>query len=49
MVAAGMLGGAALPAATGLVMQNAGVALLGPVLVVLAIALALLHRASLRA
>jgi fucose permease len=49
MVAAGMLGGAALPAATGLVMQNAGVALLGPVLVALAIALALLHRASLRA
>ena len=48
MVAAGMLGGATLPAATGLVMQNSGVALLGPALVALAIALALLHRASLR-
>ena len=49
MVAAGMLGGATLPAATGLVMQNGGVALLGPTLVVLAVGLALLHRASLRA
>ena len=49
MVAAGMLGGATLPALTGLVMQNSGVAQLGPALVVLAVALALLHRASLRA
>ena len=49
MVAAGMLGGAILPAATGLVMQNSGVALLGPALVALAVALALLHRAALRA
>ena len=49
MVAAGMLGGAALPALTGLVMQNGGVTLLGPALVLLAVALAVLHRASLRA
>jgi len=49
MVAAGMLGGATLPALIGLVMQNSGVALLGPALVLLAVALALLHRASLRA
>jgi len=49
MSAAGMLGGAALPAATGLVMQSSGVAMLGPTLVLLAVALALLHRASFRA
>jgi hypothetical protein len=48
MVAAGMLGGATLPAATGLLMQNSGVAVLGPTLVVLAVVLALLHRISLR-
>lgn len=48
MVAAGMLGGAALPAAAGLLMQNSGVAVLGPTLIVLAVLLALLHRVSLR-
>ncbi len=49
MVAAGMLGGATLPALTGLVMQDGGVAALGPALVLLAVALAVLHRASVRA
>ena len=49
MVAAGMLGGATLPAVIGLVMQNSGLVLLGPALVLLAVALAVLHRASLRA
>ena len=49
MVAAGMLGGATLPAATGLLMQNSGVEALGAALVGLAVVLAALHRASLRA
>ena len=43
MVAAGMLGGATLPAATGLLMQTVGVPALGPALVILAAVLAALH------
>lgn len=43
MVAAGMLGGAVLPAAIGVLMQSVGVPSLGPALVVLAAALAALH------
>jgi fucose permease len=46
MMAAGMLGGAVLPAGIGVLMQANGVALLAPALVVLALALAALHRAS---
>jgi fucose permease len=49
MVAAGMLGGATIPAGIGLLMQSSGVVFLGPALVLLALALAALHRASLRA
>jgi fucose permease len=45
-VAAGMIGGAALPAAVGVVMQTVSVAALGPCLVALAVALAGLHLAS---
>src|SRR5438067_4814072 len=49
MTAAGMLGGATLPAATGVLMQNAGVEYLGPALVTLSAVLATLHRVSARA
>jgi fucose permease len=49
MVAAGMLGGATIPAGIGFLMQTSGVVVLGPALAVLALALAALHRASLRA
>ena len=44
MVAAGMLGGATLPAATGVLMQSVGVPALGPALVGLAVVLAALYR-----
>ena len=47
-VAAGMIGGAALPAAVGVVMQTVDVAALGPCLVAMAAALAALHVASSR-
>ena len=43
MVAAGMLGGAVLPAAIGVLMQSVGVPSLGPALLILAAALAALH------
>ncbi len=45
-VAAGMIGGAVLPGVIGLVMQSAGVAMLGVCLVLLALALGGLHLAS---
>ena len=48
-IAAGMLGGATLPAATGVIMQSAGVEYLGPALVALSAVLAALHRVSARA
>ena len=47
-VAAGMVGGASLPAAVGLLMQAIGVAVLAPCLVVLAAALAGLHLVATR-
>jgi fucose permease len=47
-VAAGMIGGATLPAAVGLLMQSIGVAALGPSLVTMAVVLAGLHVASTR-
>ena len=47
-VAAGMIGGASLPAVVGLLMQSIGVALLGPCLVAMAAVLAGLHVASTR-
>ena len=47
-VAAGMVGGASLPAMVGLLMQSTDVAVLGPCLVVMAAALAGLHVASTR-
>ena len=47
-VAAGMIGGASLPAAVGLLMQSIGVAALGPCLVTMAAVLAGLHVASTR-
>lgn len=47
-VAAGMIGGGALPAGIGLVMQSAGVATLGLCLTVLTAALGALHLASQR-
>ena len=47
-VAAGMIGGATLPAAVGLLMQSIDVAVLGPCLVTMAAALAGLHVASSR-
>jgi fucose permease len=47
-VAAGMIGGASLPAAVGLLMQSIGVALLGPCLIAMAAVLAALHVASTR-
>ncbi|MDQ2952278.1 MAG: MFS transporter [Chloroflexota bacterium] len=43
MVAAGMLGGAVLPAAIGVLMQSVGVPSLGPALAILAAALGALH------
>jgi fucose permease len=48
LVAAGMIGGASLPAAVGLLMQTIDVAALGPSLVFLAVMLAGLHVASTR-
>ena len=48
-VAAGMIGGASLPAAVGLLMQSIDVAVLGPCLVTMAVVLAGLHVASTRA
>ena len=47
-VAAGMIGGASLPAAVGLLMQSIDVTVLGPCLVTMAAALAGLHVASTR-
>jgi fucose permease len=47
-VAAGMIGGASLPAVVGLLMQAAGVAVLGPCLVTMAAVLTGLHVASTR-
>src|SRR5438034_9552720 len=47
-VAAGMIGGACLPAAVGLLMQSFGVAILGPCLVTMAAALTGLHLVSTR-
>jgi fucose permease len=47
-VAAGMIGGASLPAVVGLLMQAAGVAVLGPCLVIMAAVLTGLHVASTR-
>ncbi|TMC46266.1 MAG: MFS transporter [Chloroflexi bacterium] len=47
-VAAGMIGGAVLPAALGVLMQGFGVAVLGPCLVTMAAVLAGLHVASTR-
>src|SRR2546426_8818627 len=47
-VAAGMIGGATLPAAVGLLMQSIDVALLGPSLVAMALVLTGLHVASAR-
>jgi fucose permease len=47
-VAAGMIGGATLPAVVGLLMQAIGVAVLGPCLVAMAALLAGLHVASTR-
>jgi len=47
-VAAGMIGGASLPAAVGLLMQSIDVAVLGPCLVTMAAVLAGLHVASTR-
>ena len=47
-VAAGMIGGASLPAIVGLLMQSIGVAVLGPCLVTMAAVLAGLHVASTR-
>jgi fucose permease len=47
-VAAGMIGGASLPAAVGLLMQSIDVAVLGPCLVAMAAVLAGLHVASTR-
>jgi fucose permease len=47
-VAAGMIGGATLPAAVGLLMQSIGVAVLGPCLVAMAVVLAGLHVVSTR-
>jgi fucose permease len=47
-VAAGMIGGATLPAAVGLLMQSSGVAVLGPCLGAMAVVLAGLHIASTR-
>ena len=48
LVAAGMIGGATLPAAVGLLMQWIDVAVLGPCLVAMAVVLAGLHVASTR-
>ncbi|MEP6694640.1 MAG: MFS transporter, partial [Chloroflexota bacterium] len=48
MVAAGMLGGATIPATIGVVMQTAGVATLGPALALLALILAAIHVAASR-
>ena len=45
-LAAGTLGGGGLPAATGVVLQAVGVLALGPLLVGMAVAMALLHAAS---
>jgi fucose permease len=47
-VAAGMIGGASLPAVVGLLMQSVGVAVLGPCLVTMAVVLAGLHVLSTR-
>jgi fucose permease len=47
-VAAGMVGGASLPAVVGLLMQSVGVAVLGPCLVTMAVVLAGLHVLSTR-
>jgi fucose permease len=47
-VAAGMIGGASLPAAVGLLMQSIDVSVLGPCLVAMAVVLAGLHVASTR-
>ena len=47
-VAAGMIGGASLPAVVGLLMQSIDVAVLGPCLVTMATVLAALHIASTR-
>jgi len=47
-VAAGMIGGASLPAVVGVLMQSIGVAVLGPCLVAMAAVLAGLHVASTR-
>jgi fucose permease len=47
-VAAGMIGGASLPAVVGLLMQSAGVAVLGPCLVIMAAVLTGLHVLSTR-
>jgi fucose permease len=47
-VAAGMIGGASLPALVGVLMQTIDVAVLGPCLVAMAIVLNGLHRASTR-
>jgi fucose permease len=47
-VAAGMIGGASLPAAVGLLMQSIDVAVLGPCLVTMAVVLAGLHVVSAR-
>ncbi|OLC10837.1 MAG: hypothetical protein AUH39_01020 [Chloroflexi bacterium 13_1_40CM_67_9] len=47
-MAAGMIGGATLPAAVGLLMQSIDVALLGPSLVAMALVLTGLHVASAR-
>ena len=47
-VAAGMIGGACLPAAVGLLMQSLGVAILGPCLVTMAAVLTGLHLVSTR-
>jgi fucose permease len=47
-LAAGTIGGGGLPAATGVVLQTVGVLALGPVLVVLAVGMALLHAVNRR-
>jgi fucose permease len=45
-LAAGTLGGGGIPALTGVVLQSAGILSLGPLLAVMAVALAVLHISS---
>jgi fucose permease len=45
-LAAGNIGAGAIPAATGLVLQSAGLLALGPILMALAVVMAVLHALS---